>query len=93
MFHPINKYVQVKPIDILETSSGIMLDPNTLKRKQEEQAHLVKCLSIAHDVSVIVQPGDILLVDKQMIEDFTCEGKKVSIIKEQHIKGILRGQE
>lgn len=92
-FTPINKYIQIKPIEVQQNVAGFVLDGKTIARKQDEQAHIVKCISVAMDSSLngglLKKPYPLLIVDKQMIEEFVYDGEKLYIIKEQHIKGII----
>ena len=93
-FQPHNKYIQIKEIELENKVDNFIFDEKTLLRKKEEQAHIVSFVSCAGDCLWAtwdtIKVGDLLLVDKQMIEEYIINKEKVLIIKEQHIKGFVK---
>jgi co-chaperonin GroES (HSP10) len=95
MFKPVNRYIQIKlPKPKPQASSSIMLPEDY---KPTEARHITaKVEAFASDVRFKDQlvmfggVGTSVIVDKSMIEEITVNNKKINIILDNYIVGIVK---
>ena len=95
MFKPVNRYIQIElPKPKPQASSSIMLPEDY---KPTEERHVTaKVVAFASDVRFKDQlvmfggVGTSVIVDKSMIEEITVNNKKINIILDNYIVGIIK---
>ena len=88
-FKPVNRYIYIEVPEPKsnETSSGIVL-PDDYK-PQEERHSVVSVVDWAEDVKFKLKKDQRIIVDRSMIEEVTVYGRKVSLILENYVLGIM----
>ena len=88
-FKPVNRYIYIEVPETKpnETSSGIVL-PDDYK-PQEERHSVVSVMDWAEDVKFELQRDQRIIVDRSMIEEVTVYDKKVSLILENYVLGVI----
>ena len=94
MFKPVNRYIQIElPKPKPQASSSIMLPEDY---KPTEERHVTaKVVAFASDVRFKDQlvmfggVGTSVIIDKSMIEEITVNNKKINIILDNYIVGIV----
>ena len=90
MFKPVNRYIQVRlPEARAQTATGIVL-PDDFK-PTEERYGTAEVVSYASDVRFKDQIacGASVIVDKSMIEEITINNKKINVVLDNYIVGII----
>tara|TARA_R110000744_G_scaffold278746_1_gene390979 strand:+ start:126 stop:416 length:291 start_codon:yes stop_codon:yes gene_type:complete len=88
-FKPVNRYIYIEVPETKsnETSSGIVL-PDDYK-PQEERHSVVSVVDWAEDVKFKLKKNQRIIVDRSMIEEVTVFDKKVSLILENYVLGVI----
>jgi len=94
---PVNRYVTIIPHYPSKTDTAVLL-PEDYK-PQEERYITATVLNVASDCASDLKKlrtgyqidGGMIVVDKNMIEEFVVSDKKYHAILENYILGILRG--
>ena len=91
-FYPRNKYLHVeteeqKAEDGSTTTTGFIL-PSDYKR-QDSPIKVVKLLSASKDSSYVSDEGNFLLVPTHNVETVEVEGKKISVVPEHAVYGVI----
>ena len=89
MFKPVNRYIYIEVPEPKsnETSSGIVL-PDDYKPREERHS-VVSVMDWAEDVKFKLKKDQRIIVDRSMIEEVTVYDKKVSLILENYVLGVI----
>jgi len=94
---PLGDRVVVEPIEQEETTAGGIILPETAKEKPQKGT-IVAAGPGARDedgdrIALDVKVGDVVLYAKYAGTEFKVEGKKLLILKESDLLGIIEGEE
>ena len=91
MFSPVNRYIQIELQKAPPAPASTIVLPDDFK-PTEERHIIAEVVSYAADVRFkdqIVQ-GASVIVDKSMIEEITVNNKKINIVLDNYIVGIIK---
>jgi co-chaperonin GroES (HSP10) len=91
MFKPVNRYIQIKLPEVVAVSaSGIVL-PDDFKPTVERYG-TATVVNFAKDVRFKDQLLDKtqVIVDKSMIEEITVNNKKINVVLDNYVVGIIK---
>jgi len=91
MFKPVNRYIQIKlPTVVPQTASGIVL-PDDFKPTEERYgtAEVVNCAPDVRFKDQIAY-GASVIIDKSMIEEITVNNKKINVVLDNYVVGIIK---
>jgi hypothetical protein len=91
MFKPVNRYIQIIPIfQERDSDSGVVLLPDDYE-PEKVRFHTAKVVDWADDVRFadILQTGSKIVLDASMIEEINVENKKISVVLDNYVVGLL----
>ena len=87
-FTPVNNYLYVRALEETDTEeSGILLPQDY--RAVENPFAVVEVVNCSGENGTIWGPGLQLVVEAQMLRDIQHNGETFTVIKENHVIGIL----
>jgi len=85
---PVNNYLVVRTIEVTDTEdSGILLPQDY--RAVENPFAVVEVVNCSGDNGTIWSAGLQIIVEAQMLRDIQHNGETFTVIKENHVIGIL----
>ena len=91
MFKPVNRYIEIELPEIIpQTASGIVLPADF--KPAEERYGLANVISFAKDVRFKEQlkQNSQVIVDKSMIEEITLNKRKINVVLDNYVVGIVK---
>jgi len=85
---PVNNYLSVRTVEDADTEdSGILLPQDY--RAVESPFAVVEVVSCSGENGTVWSPGLQIIVEAQMLRDIQHNGETFTVIKENHVIGIL----
>ena len=87
-FTPVNNYLYVETVDTEETDDGGILLPQNY-RSVESPFAVVEVVNCSGESGTLWGTGLQLVVEAHMLRDIEHNGETFTVIKENHVIGIL----
>ena len=89
---PRNRHLLVEPLPEKEENkpeSGVLL-PDSYK-PVENRYEAVRVVELAADCSINCDPGEVIIVEKSMINEMNFDGETFYLVLENYVMGVLEG--